>query len=226
MTKIYLCESEFEFADHDNPKYSQMEADVFAFIPNGYYLKKQKEARKQHKDPKFIAQIRTKEPSFSLSVRKNLETGEYELFKWHQYEDSDKAVVLASKNIEEVFKKATEMWHYYWDDLDDDIPNSTFAFLVCKHEYPAKAIGCRVNLPVEESTTKEEEAWKWKSQISEKSPFGNSMLTVRLLLPILLLSVRKKLIRLKRKSKNSKFKSANSDNSYIIMPITLLPQKY
>lgn len=120
MTKLHICESAFDHPDK-NAMYSFTEVDVFGYIPNGYYQKHNKKA--------------SEEPSFSMSVRKNLVNNEYELFAWHRADDeSTKKVLFSNKSLKKVLKEATDKWHYYWDFDETNI--SDFELLACEHKYP------------------------------------------------------------------------------------------
>ena len=131
MTQIYVCGNEFTTPDGVTPNYSLVEIDLFAFIPAGYYQRK--------------GITPQDEPSFNLSLRKNLLTNHYEIFQWHRADDeSTKKVMYATLNLKTAILRATKLWHKYWDNLGDT-PNSDFTLKLCKHKYPHRSITCREN---------------------------------------------------------------------------------
>ena len=129
MSKVYICDSEFYVPERKHPDYSLNELDIFAFIHAGYY-------HRTGINP-------DQEPSFSLSLRKNLQTNKYELFSWHRADDeSTKKVLHSYTHLKSALKKATDLWHHYWDDLGKDYVNSDFELRLCSHQYPTKAMLC------------------------------------------------------------------------------------
>lgn len=125
---MIICESNFEMRDSKNPNLSMTEIDYYAWIPAGSDL-----------------------PNHRLSLRKNLRTGEYEVYRRFyetkltsrkqltviKGEDTGKEeVTVHSKNLAEAIKFAcNEYRKYHGDRLDDQ---------VCQHRYPVKSRWCEV----------------------------------------------------------------------------------
>ena len=124
---MIVCGSEFVIEDPADPGYSLMEVDFYAWIPRKYSVV---------------------EPNHRLSLRKNLRTGEYELYKFYfeggllgrirvpldgrvRYKDNGvEVVVFSSKNLQEVLDKAYELRRLYHPDVEWERD------LECTHEYP------------------------------------------------------------------------------------------
>ena len=136
---MIVCESEFLVADPENPGYSLMEVDFYAWIP---------------------AKARAEEPNHRLSLRKNLRTGEYELYKFYYQggllgrirvpirgrvkyrEDGVEVVVFTSESLQEVLDKAGEYRRKYHGDVEWERD------LECKHQYPVRSRFCKVSLQI------------------------------------------------------------------------------
>jgi hypothetical protein len=119
MTQLYICDGGWDQPNGQNdPTHSFREVDIFAFIPSIW-----------------------EEESFSLSLRKNLETSEWELYSWHRADDdSTKKVVAHTTDFKLILKQATDLWHYYWDPIY--APISDFTLKPCEHKYNHKDILC------------------------------------------------------------------------------------
>ena len=136
---MIVCESEFLVADPENPGYSLMEVDFYAWIP---------------------IKARVDEPNHRLSLRKNLRTGRYELYKFYYeggllgrirvpvdgqvryLENGVEVVVFKSKCLQEVLDKALEYKRRYHSDVDWERD------LECKHQYPVRSRFCKVSLQI------------------------------------------------------------------------------
>ena len=132
---MIVCESEFVVEDLADPGYSLMEVDFYAWIPRRFWVV---------------------EPNHRLSLRKNLKTGEYELYKLYyqggvlgrikvplggqvRYRDDGlEVVVFRSKNLQEVLDKAFELRRMYHPDAEWERD------LECTHEYPRRSRFCKV----------------------------------------------------------------------------------
>jgi hypothetical protein len=125
---MIICELEFNTPDPENPKYSLAEVDYYAWIPAGSGF-----------------------PNHRLSLRKNLETGEFEVYRaWEEkrlvsrgtltmiqnVETGSEEVAFSSKSLEEAIKFADNEYHkFHGEKMKDEM---------CQHKYPVKAIGCPV----------------------------------------------------------------------------------
>jgi len=125
---MIICEYEFEDEDINNPGYSHTEIDYYAWIPQGSGM-----------------------PNHRLSLRKNLKTQEYEIYR-HYYEQhlisrgpvtiitgadtGVEDVAFSSKDLTETIKFADGEWRRFhgeekWQDQ------------VCKHRPPVVAHNCK-----------------------------------------------------------------------------------
>jgi len=109
----FVCEYEFSRPDLRNPKYACTEIDLYAHILEDW-----------------------KQPDFNhrLSIRKNLETQEFEVYRFFLRSRKEE-VVFSSKSLEEVvdfgnneIRKYRE--HEGW-------------LKVCKHKWPEKGLFCK-----------------------------------------------------------------------------------
>jgi len=106
---MIVCEYEFERPDPKNPCYSLVEVDIYGWIPRDFW-----DEVRNHR----------------LSLRKNLKTGRFELYR-HYYTDGYDEVIFAG-SLEECLKKAEEEWkrfHYEWVGVEPE-------FKPCKHRPP------------------------------------------------------------------------------------------
>ena len=131
---MYVCEIDFELPDADNPKYSMMENDIYAWIP----VDKQ-----------------VKVPNHRLSIRKNLKTKKFELYRYFYHpvqiempnaiiitsvDGHDEEVILKSKSLKKILVKANDEWnrfHSGWANTERDRDE------VCKHKPPECSIMCQ-----------------------------------------------------------------------------------
>lgn len=114
---MYVCEHEFREPDPREPQYSLVNIDFYAWIPP--------EAQRRVKN-------------HLLSLRKNLSTGEYEVFR--VYSDRTVQVIHRSKTLGEILLKANEEWnkfHEGWGGHRD--PDE-----VCEHKPPRISLSCPV----------------------------------------------------------------------------------
>jgi hypothetical protein len=124
---MIICESEFERPDPNNPDYSLAEVDFYAWIPATCGF-----------------------PNHRLSLRKNLKTGEYEVYRAYvearliargplmviTNEPTEKEeVAFRSKSLEEAIAFArSEVKRFHGHDTNDR---------VCTHRYPNKSMFCK-----------------------------------------------------------------------------------
>ena len=132
---IVICPYEFDKPDPENPDYSQTEIDFYGWIP-------------------YDAQRKYKEGNHRLSLRKNLRTGKFELYKAYFDEvmrvlpdglvwiaplrETKIVVVYENEDLEKVLRVAHEYWELYHGKGKRQ-PDK-----VCQHKYPIKSLGCPV----------------------------------------------------------------------------------
>lgn len=125
---MIICEYEFERPDSENPDYSMCEVDYYAWIPAGSGF-----------------------PNHRLSLRKNLKTGEYEVYRHYvqthvtsrkeltviqEKELGTEEVAFKSKDLAEAIKFADgEYKRFHGDDEEPD--------QVCQHKYPVQSFLCK-----------------------------------------------------------------------------------
>jgi len=125
---VIVCESEFEHPDPDNPDYSMAEVDYYAWIPAGSGF-----------------------PNHRLSLRKNMKTREYEVYRYYVEQRlisrgaltvitnvpmEREEVAFKSLSLEEAIRFAgNEFKRFHGLDHEDK---------VCQHKYPIKAFFCKV----------------------------------------------------------------------------------
>jgi len=107
---MIICEYGFEKEDPYKKGYSLLEVDIYAWIPSKYQIE--------------VANHR-------LSLRKNLKTGLFELYRYYYHNHSEEVIFQGS--FEEALKRANEEWNKYHSEWagksrEPDIP--------CKHEPP------------------------------------------------------------------------------------------
>jgi len=133
---MIVCELLFDREDPEQKGYSLLEEDYYAWIPAGSAL-----------------------PNHRLSVRKNLTTGEYEVYRrwmqrWvrvtvntlHEVQDDrgEEEIAFKSQSLQEALDFACNEWnrfhlgHFQRRREGDQ---------VCTHQYPKKAIGCPIGSP-------------------------------------------------------------------------------
>jgi hypothetical protein len=107
---MIICELGFNDPDPKKPKYSMREIDFYAFIP---YDVQQKLHVKSHR----------------LSLRRNLETGRFEVYRYYYIQENEE--VAFSGSFEEALEFANREANKYWGHLgrrETDKP--------CKHKHP------------------------------------------------------------------------------------------
>jgi hypothetical protein len=125
---LIVCEAEFEDPDPENPDYSFTEIDFYGWIPP---------------DSGF--------PNHRLSLRKNLRTGEYEVYRAYSAPKliarggviiitdeplGKEEVVFRSKSLKEALEFArAEVIRFHGDSEE---------FEVCTHRYPKRSSYCKV----------------------------------------------------------------------------------
>jgi len=106
---MIVCEFEFDRPDPRNPNYSLVEVDIYGWIPRDFW-----------------SEVR----DHRLSLRKNLKTGKFELYRYYYTTGSEEVIFTGS--LEECLKKAEEEWkrfHFGWAGV---VPE----FKPCKHRPP------------------------------------------------------------------------------------------
>ena len=126
---MIICEKEFERPDRDNPNYSMCEVDYYAWIPQGSDLQNHR-----------------------LSLRKNLRTGEFEVYRCFSEtrlvsrkgltvitgdDTGQEEIAFKSKNLGEAIYFADGEWNKYHGQEAPKEPDK-----VCQHKYPVKAMFC------------------------------------------------------------------------------------
>jgi len=128
---MIICEYSFNQPDSKNPNYSFDEVDYYSWILS---------------DSDF--------PNHRLSLRKNLITGEFEVYRRFQQkqifsingftidtnvETGYEEVAFKSKDLGEAIKFADSEWtRFHGEEKEPD--------KVCEHKYPVKATFCRGDL--------------------------------------------------------------------------------
>jgi len=127
---MYICEYEFNDPDPHDPRYSLKEIDWYDLIP-------------QDMRTAII-------PNHRLSLRKNMETGEFEVCR--HYHDYIKDEVAFSGTLQEAIQFADREWNRYhsryWESKEPD--------QVCTHKYPHRSPFCRYPALREEEKDSEE----------------------------------------------------------------------
>lgn len=137
---MIICESEFRQPDPKNPKYAMREIDYYSHLPY---------------DADF--------PQHRLSLRKNLETGEYEIYRRYSktrlvsrkaltmitQDDMGTEEVAFSGTLQEAIDFATKETDKFWVKVFGEERQKD---RVCQHTPPVKATFCKVweNTPYEE----------------------------------------------------------------------------
>lgn len=134
---LFICEFEFDQPDTKNPNYSMCEVDYYAHIP----FPKQSEI-----------------PNHRLSLRKNLKTGKFEIYRHFvgtlvrpAFKDATMITDVDLKQEEVAFAGSfedalrfgnREVGRLWGEDREPDEP--------CQHSYPNKATFCRHFPPYKE----------------------------------------------------------------------------
>ncbi|MEM2612304.1 MAG: hypothetical protein QXJ45_06760 [Thermoproteota archaeon] len=105
---MIICEYGFNNPDKEKPEYSFREVDFYGHIPYKY-------------------QIETK--NHRLSLRKNLKTGEFELYRYYHHDRSEK--VIYSGNLADALAWAFKEKRRFWGELGNIEPD-----VPCKHKPP------------------------------------------------------------------------------------------
>lgn len=124
---MIICEYEFNRPDSKTPDYSMCEVDSYAWIPAGSDM-----------------------PNHRLSLRKNLKTGEYEVYR-HYYEQhlisrgpatvivgkdtGQEEIAFKSKDLGEAIRFADGQYRKYHGDEEK-------ADQVCQHKHPVRSSLC------------------------------------------------------------------------------------
>jgi len=110
---IIICEAEFRKPDPDRPEVSLTEIDYYAWIP---YQKRSKDL-----------------PNHSLSLRKNMETGEFEVYR--DFVRGGEKVVFSGSLEGAVHFANREYERMFGDPMNDK---------VCQHEPPQMRADCKI----------------------------------------------------------------------------------
>lgn len=108
---IVICELGFDKPDPRNPTYSLREVDFYAWIP-------------------FVAQIKYGIRNHRLSLRKNLVTGKFEVYRYYLYERREEVVFTGD------FQEALEFANCEWDKYFSEIEWSREPDEPCQHKWP------------------------------------------------------------------------------------------
>ena len=128
---MIICETQFNQPDRKNPNYSLDEIDYYAWIPPNPEVENHR-----------------------LSLRKNLVTGEFEVYRKFQrrqifskkgltidtnVETGNEKIAFKSKSLAETIKFADSEWkRFHGKGKEPD--------KVCEHKYPVKAMFCEGGL--------------------------------------------------------------------------------
>ncbi|MEM4324031.1 MAG: hypothetical protein QXO37_09265 [Candidatus Nitrosocaldaceae archaeon] len=114
---MIICDYEFNETDPERPTYSLVEIDYYARIPW-----KAQQTIKDHR----------------LSLRKNLLTNKYEVYRYYYYNNNRREEVIAeSSDLAEAVSIAEAETRKYWDiDREDRI---------CRHKGLMKSSRCPIN---------------------------------------------------------------------------------
>ena len=113
---MIICELGFKEPDAKRPEYSIREVDYYGFVP-------------------FDSQRKFGIESHRLSLRKNLKTGLFEVYRY--YPRTRKEEVVFAGKFEDALKFADGQWNKYWGHLGKKEPDKP-----CTHRYPFIDIFC------------------------------------------------------------------------------------
>ncbi|TLX65901.1 MAG: hypothetical protein E6L03_10505 [Thaumarchaeota archaeon] len=135
---MIVCEKEFERPDPQDANYSMAECDIYAWIPA---------------DKVALSGMQ----SHRLSLRKNLKTGEFEVYRLYNQEHIIKQGSLAivtydvqsGKPVEIAFSskdfiKALDFCNEEWDKWHYKEGEHRNKDVPCEHEYPQRSMLCPV----------------------------------------------------------------------------------
>ena len=118
---MIICGYEFERTDPRNPCYSLAEVDIYGWIPE-----------------EFWSEIR----DHRLSLRKNLKTGGFELYRYYYADGSGEVIFTGS--LEECLSRAEAEWrlfHFGWSRVEA-------RFKPCRHRPPDISSLCPMQNPL------------------------------------------------------------------------------
>jgi len=95
---MIVCELEFEREDPEKLGYSLVEVDYYAHLP-------------------FVSVKRFGVESHRLSLRKNLITGQYEVYRDYHFTLAREEVLTSTDDLQEAIDYATREWNYYWGHI-------------------------------------------------------------------------------------------------------------
>jgi hypothetical protein len=107
---LVICEFGFDLPDAKKTQYSMREVDYYAFIP-------------------YVSRIKYSVKNHGLSLRKNLGTGFFEVYRYY-YEDDSEEVAFAG-SFADALRFANDETNKYWGFLykrEPDVP--------CEHKLP------------------------------------------------------------------------------------------
>jgi hypothetical protein len=107
---LIICELGFEDEDVNRAGYSMREVDFYALVP-------------------YDSQRRYNIKNHRLSLRKNLMTGEFEVYRF--YPDEEREEVVFSGDFEDALEFANNECNRYWGHLGRREPDRP-----CQHKYP------------------------------------------------------------------------------------------
>jgi hypothetical protein len=107
---IVICPLGFDDPDNKRPEYSFREVDFYAFIPH-------------HSQAKYGVK------THRLSLRKNLRTGLFEVYRYYYVEGREEVAFEGS--FREALDFANNEVKKYWGDFGRTEPDE-----VCQHRYP------------------------------------------------------------------------------------------
>jgi hypothetical protein len=122
---MYVCEYGFLTPDPKDPTYSQLEIQFYAFI----------RIKNQNRTLPHWKYLRI---NHRLFLRKNLDTGDFELVKKYHNDRKEWAtkekVILKTKDLQEALDRGHDMFEKHHEESQRD--------LVCRHKSPEKDSGC------------------------------------------------------------------------------------
>jgi hypothetical protein len=110
---MIICELSFNKPNPDNPKYSLHEVDFYSHIPFTSYQ----------------AMMLFGVPNHRLSLRKNLETGEFEVYRYYHIDKREE--VVFSGTFEYALEFANNQERKFWGHIYDKEPD-----IPCQHKPP------------------------------------------------------------------------------------------
>lgn len=107
---LIICELGFEDEDKNKKGYSFHEIDYYAFIP-------------------YESKINFGIENHRLSLRKNLKTGKFEVYRFYHFSEEEE--VVFSGSFKEALEFANKECNKFWGHLGKREPDKP-----CEHKYP------------------------------------------------------------------------------------------